>query len=282
MRRLAEGYSMGARLASVPPVGVSAAQHFAAPDAAYPALRDVCSRALPTEGGDVVLLTGAAMAGLEVRLSAELGVPVVCGLAAGIGMAALLSVLPGAEGGAVSVPPKAGTIRGYDDWRAYTAQIDPLFRLSQYFRSVTKREVSEALQAAMRAKGLTFVELAAELGCPRVWLAAAVLGQHPFPRDVAEKLAEMLGLAEDAVGAMQQIPTRGGLDTAVPVDPTIYRLYEVIQVYGPALKALLHEEFGDGIMSAINFRADIERVPDPAGDRVRITLDGKFLPYQWE
>jgi cyanate lyase len=148
-------------------------------------------------------------------------------------------------------------------------------------RSVTKEEVSEAVQAAMQAKALTFAELAAELGRPRVWLAAAVLGQHPFPRDTAEKLAEKLGLPEGAVAALERIPTRGGLDAAVPVDPTIYRLYEVIQVYGPALKALLHEEFGDGIMSAINFRADLERVPDPAGDRVRITLDGKFLPYQW-
>jgi cyanate lyase len=146
---------------------------------------------------------------------------------------------------------------------------------------VTKREASEAIQAAMQAKGLTFADLAAELGRPRVWLTAAVLGQHPFPRDVAEKLVATLGLPESAVGALQQIPTRGSLGAAVPVDPTIYRLYEVIQVYGPALKALLHEEFGDGIMSAINFRADLERVPDPAGDRVRITLEGKFLPYQW-
>jgi cyanate lyase len=71
------------------------------------------------------------------------------------------------------------------------------------------------------------------------------------------------------------------LDGPVPVDPTIYRIHEVLQVYGPALKALIHEEFGDGIMSAINFRADVERVSDPAGDRVRITFDGKFLPYQW-
>jgi len=92
----------------------------------------------------------------------------------------------------------------------------------------------------------------------------------------------ILDLPEGAVVALEQIPTRGGLDAAVPVDPTIYRLYELIQVYGPALKALIHEDFGDGIMSAINFRADIERVPDPAGDRVRIVFDGKFLPYQWE
>ncbi len=147
---------------------------------------------------------------------------------------------------------------------------------------MTKREASEAIQAAMQAKGLSFADLAAELGRPRVWLAAAVLGQHPFPRDAAEQLVEILALPDDAVGALQQIPTRGGLDAPVPVDPTIYRLYEVIQVYGPALKALLHEEFGDGIMSAINFKAEIERVPDPAGDRVRITFDGKFLPYQWD
>jgi cyanate lyase len=163
-----------------------------------------------------------------------------------------------------------------------TYRVGGAVRLSRYFGSVTKREVSDAIQAAMHAKGLTFAELAAELDRPRVWLAAAALGQHPVPRDTAEKLAATLELPEGAVGALEQIPTRGGLDAAVPVDPTIYRLYEVIQVYGPALKVLLHEEFGDGIMSAINFRADIERVPDPAGDRVRITFDGKFLPYQWD
>jgi cyanate lyase len=146
---------------------------------------------------------------------------------------------------------------------------------------MTKREAGEAVQAAMNERGLAFAELAAELGRPRVWTAAAVLGQHPFSREEAEKLAAMLDLPAEAVRALEQIPTRGALGTAVPVDPTIYRLYEVIQVYGPALKALIHEEFGDGIMSAINFRADVERVADAAGDRVRITFDGKFLPYQW-
>ena len=146
---------------------------------------------------------------------------------------------------------------------------------------MTKREAADAIQTAMRERGLTFSELAEQLGRPRVWVAAAVLGQHPFSREEAEKLARTLDLPADAVPALEQIPTRGALGAAVPVDPTIYRMYEAIQVYGPALKALLHEEFGDGIMSAINFRADIERVPDPAGDRVRIVLDGKFLPYQW-
>jgi cyanate lyase len=146
---------------------------------------------------------------------------------------------------------------------------------------MTKREVGDAIEAAMRERKLTFAELAERLDRPRVWVAAAALGQHPFTAEEADKLVVMLGLPAEAAAVLQQIPTRGALDGPVPVDPTIYRLYEVILVYGPALKALIHEEFGDGIMSAINFRADIERVPDPAGDRVRITLDGKFLPYQW-
>jgi cyanate lyase len=146
---------------------------------------------------------------------------------------------------------------------------------------MTKAEASQAIQAEMTQRGLTFAELSARLGRPRVWLAAAVLGQHPFSPDEAQKLVDLLDLPAEAVVALEQIPSRGALESAVPVDPTVYRLYEVIQVYGPALKALIHEEFGDGIMSAINFRAEVERVPDPAGDRVRITLDGKFLPYQW-
>ncbi len=146
---------------------------------------------------------------------------------------------------------------------------------------VTKAEASEAIHIAMKEHGLTFAELAARLDRPRVWLAAAVLGQHPFSAAEAEELVAMLDLPAEAAVALTAIPTRGALDGAVPVDPTIYRLYEVIQVYGPAFKALIHEEFGDGIMSAINFRADVERLPDPAGDRVRITFDGKFLPYQW-
>jgi cyanate lyase len=133
----------------------------------------------------------------------------------------------------------------------------------------------------MREQGVTFADLAADLGRPVVWTAAAVLGQHPFAPAEAAQLVDRLGLPAEAAGALAQIPSRGALEAPVPVDPTVYRLYEVISVYGPALKALIHEEFGDGIMSAINFKIDIERVADPAGDRVRITLDGKFLPYQW-
>ncbi|HWH10996.1 MAG TPA: cyanase [Solirubrobacteraceae bacterium] len=146
---------------------------------------------------------------------------------------------------------------------------------------MTRQEACEAAAAAMRERNVTFAELAGDLGRPPVWVAAAVLGQHPFPPAEAAKLVDLLGLPAEAAALLEQVPTRGALDGPVPVDPTVYRLYEVIQVYGPALKALIHEEFGDGIMSAINFKIDLERVPDPGGDRVRITLDGKFLPYQW-
>ncbi|TXL89885.1 cyanase [Streptomyces sp. IB2014 016-6] len=97
----------------------------------------------------------------------------------------------------------------------------------------------------------------------------------------AATAAALLELGDDAAPAFQLQPSRGTLDAAVPVDPTIYRLYEVVQVHGPTIKELIHGQCGDGIMSAINFRLDVRRVPDPAGDRVVITLDGKYLPYQW-
>jgi cyanate lyase len=145
----------------------------------------------------------------------------------------------------------------------------------------TKKEAAEAVLAAKVRLGLTWGELAEALGTPLAWTTAALLGQHPMAKDQAERAAELLELPADVVTALQLQPTRGALDGPVPTDPTIYRFYEVLQVYGPAIKELIHEQFGDGIMSAINFRLDVKRVPDPAGDRVVVTLDGKFLPYQW-
>jgi cyanate lyase len=146
---------------------------------------------------------------------------------------------------------------------------------------VTRDEACETVRAAMREHDVSFAQLAAELDRPLVWVAAAVFGQHPFTAADAAKLTGLLGLPSELAARLEEVPSRGALDAAVPVDPTVYRLYEIVQVYGPALKALINEEFGDGIMSAINFKIDLERVPDPAGDRVRITLDGKFLAYQW-
>jgi cyanate lyase len=145
----------------------------------------------------------------------------------------------------------------------------------------TKQQAAQAVLAAKVRLGLTWAQVADAIGKPVVWTTAALLGQHPVPAPEAETVGGLLELSEDEVLTLQLQPTRGALDTAVPVDPTIYRFYEVLQVYGPAIKELIHEQFGDGIMSAINFRMDVQRVPDPAGDRVVVTLDGKFLPYQW-
>ncbi|WP_406479791.1 cyanase [Streptomyces sp. NBC_01615] len=146
---------------------------------------------------------------------------------------------------------------------------------------MTKQEAADAVRSALIERGVTWAQLAVAVGRPVVWSTAALLGQHPMGAVEAEAAASALGLGQDVVKALQLQPTRGALGAAVPTDPTMYRLYEALQVYGPTLKELIHEEFGDGIMSAINFRMDIKRVPDPEGDRVEIVLNGKFLPYQW-
>jgi cyanate lyase len=146
---------------------------------------------------------------------------------------------------------------------------------------LTKQQAAEAVRNAKVQTGVTWAQLAEAVGRPLAWTTAALLGQHPMTAEQAETAASLLELDKDTAIAFQLQPTRGALDAAVPVDPTIYRLYEVVQVYGPTIKELIHEQCGDGIMSAINFRLDVKRVPDPAGDRVVITLDGKYLPYQW-
>ena len=148
---------------------------------------------------------------------------------------------------------------------------------------MTRAEGTGAVLDAKRARGLSFTDLAEQLGMQKVWLTAALLGQHPFKPDDAKRVGELLGLTDEQVAVLTEVPTRGSFaPTGPPTDPTLYRLYEVLQVYGPALKELIHEEFGDGIMSAINFNLHIERRPHESGDRVRITLDGKFLPYAWD
>jgi cyanate lyase len=147
---------------------------------------------------------------------------------------------------------------------------------------MTRAEATAEVLAAKRRENLTFTELAERSGADRVWLTAALLGQHPLPPDLAQRVGEVLSLTAETIGVLQEIPMRGSFDALPPTDPTIYRLYEVLQVYGPALKALIHEDFGDGIMSAINFNLALERSEAESGPRVRITLDGKWLPYQWQ
>jgi cyanate lyase len=132
---------------------------------------------------------------------------------------------------------------------------------------------------AMKAKGLSFRKLAERIGLSPFIVAAALLGQMSLPQEAAAKVAAMLELPE-AEDFLTEIPLRGALGQSVPTDPTIYRFYEIVQVYGTTLKALIHEEFGDGIMSAIDFDLDLTRQPDPNGDRVKIVMTGKFLKYK--
>jgi cyanate lyase len=144
-----------------------------------------------------------------------------------------------------------------------------------------REEATDLILEAKREKDLSFEAIANKVGRPKVWTTAALLGQHPMSEEEAQTVVNLLGLDAGVARALQEIPMRGSLDSDVPTDPTIYRIHEITQVYGTAMKALIHEEFGDGIMSAINFNMDIERVEHEDGDRVRITYEGKFLPYQW-
>jgi cyanate lyase len=146
---------------------------------------------------------------------------------------------------------------------------------------VTREDVTAAIAAARLAEGLTWQQLADAIDKPLVWTIAALLGQHPVPAESGRILVDLLGLDDAAVPVLAAVPMRGGLPTPVPTDPTIYRFYEALQVYGGAIKELIHEEFGDGIMSAINFSVEVARKPHADGDRVVVTFDGKFLPYAW-
>ncbi len=147
--------------------------------------------------------------------------------------------------------------------------------------TMSRNELTEQIVIARLRKGLTWQQLADAIDKPVVWTTSALLGQHPIPAEAGTVLVEMLGLDQSAIPVLAAVPMRGGLPTAVPTDPTIYRFYEALQVYGPALKELIHENFGDGIMSAINFSIDLQKKPHPSGDRVVVTFDGKFLPYDW-
>ena len=143
-----------------------------------------------------------------------------------------------------------------------------------------KSDAAELINAARIRQGLTWATIADKIDAPLVWTVAALLGKHPVPAAQATAVVELLGLGEGVAESLRQQPTRTP-DDAAASDPTIYRFHEAIDVYGPALKELIHEEFGDGIMSAINFKIGFERRPDPDGDRVVVTFDGKFLDYNW-
>ena len=145
---------------------------------------------------------------------------------------------------------------------------------------IDRAEATTRILAAKAASGLTFAEIAAKVEAHEVWVTSALLGQNTMTAEQAVRAGKTLDLDTDTVAALQTDASRGSLGAAVPTDPLIYRFYEIVQVYGTTLKAVIEEKFGSGIMSAIDFTMDVARREDPKGDRVVVTLDGKFLPYR--
>lgn len=145
---------------------------------------------------------------------------------------------------------------------------------------MNRNDVTEKIIATKVSKGITWTSVAEQVGLSKEWVTAACLGQMTLDAAQAATIGEIFGLNADEQKWLQVVPYKGSLPTAVPTDPLIYRWYEIVNVYGTTIKELIHEEFGDGIMSAIDFKMDIVREPDPKGDRVNVVLSGKFLPYK--
>jgi cyanate lyase len=145
---------------------------------------------------------------------------------------------------------------------------------------MSRDEVTEKIVATKVRLGLKWAEVAAKVGLSKEWVTAACLGQMTLNAQQAAVIGEIFSLNEQERKWLTVVPYKGSLPTAVPTDPLIYRFYELVNVYGTTIKELIHEEFGDGIMSAIDFTMDLKREADPKGDRVRIAMSGKFLPYK--
>ena len=145
---------------------------------------------------------------------------------------------------------------------------------------MNRNDVTEMIVAAKIKKGVKWADVAKKVGLSKEWVTAGCLGQMTFDAAQAKTVGKIFDLPPEAVRLLQVVPYKGSLPTAVPTDPLIYRFYELVSVYGTTFKELIHEEFGDGIMSAIDFNMDLKREPDPKGDRVKIVMSGKFLPYK--
>jgi cyanate lyase len=145
---------------------------------------------------------------------------------------------------------------------------------------MSRLDVTEKIITTKVSKGLKWSDVAKQVGCSKEWVTAGCLGQMTFTAEQAGVVAEIFGLTAEEKKWLMVVPYKGSLPTSVPTDPLIYRFYELVSVYGTTFKELIHEEFGDGIMSAIDFKMDLQREPDPKGDRVSIVMSGKFLPYK--
>lgn len=147
--------------------------------------------------------------------------------------------------------------------------------------NAAKDQAAQAIRDAKEEAGITWAQIAQEISRPREWTISALLGNHPMPQAAAEKVGELLDLNAETVRALQRQPYRAGLGELAE-DPTVYRFVEALAVYGAAIKEAIHEDFGDGIMSAIDFDINVSRREDPNGDRVVVTFDGKYLSYPAE
>jgi cyanate lyase len=141
-------------------------------------------------------------------------------------------------------------------------------------------EITQQILDAKKVKGMTFQDLGNLLSRDPMWVAALMFRQASASEDEASKLVDALELPREFLSELTEFPVKGSLDPVIPTDPLIYRFYEIMQVYGMPLKAVIHEQFGDGIMSAIDFSITVDKEEDPKGDRVKITMSGKFLPYK--
>ena len=147
-------------------------------------------------------------------------------------------------------------------------------------KPMTREDVTDLIYSAKVQKGIKWADVSKKLKLSKEWTTAACLGQMTLTKEQATIIGKTFGLPAEAVALLQVVPYKGSLRSSVPTDPLIYRWYEIVSVYGTTIKGLIHEEFGDGIMSAIDFSMDIKREPDPKGDRVSVVLSGKFLPYK--
>ena len=149
-----------------------------------------------------------------------------------------------------------------------------------FVKHMTREDVTDLIYSAKVQKGIKWCDVAKKLQVSKEWATAACLGQMTLTKPQALIIGKTFGLPLEAINLLQVVPYKGSLRSSVPTDPLIYRWYEIVSVYGTTIKELIHEEFGDGIMSAIDFSMDIKREPDPKGDRVNVVLSGKFLPYK--
>jgi cyanate lyase len=145
---------------------------------------------------------------------------------------------------------------------------------------MNRNDITEKIIANKVSRGITWAQVAQKVGLSKEWVTALCLGQMTADAEQAKVLGEIFGLSEEEQKWLKVVPYKGSLPSQAPTDPLIYRWYEIVNVYGTTIKELIHEEFGDGIMSAIDFSMEISREPDPKGDRVSVVLSGKFLPYK--